>query len=119
MISFEIYKEVQEYIDSRISLHMLEERILPYMPDILSEPHSDNADLVSAIELIRVDYDNDLVDDAEARNYVDRVFRKYETSIVSATDQEFEIATGTSSKTSSRVEVNSSTAVIQLSAVPL
>lgn len=82
MISFEIYREIQEYLKLLITLHELEERILPYMPDILSNPHSDNADLVSAIVLARVDYDNELLDDEGARSYIERVIRKYKTSIV-------------------------------------
>lgn len=119
MISFEIYREVREYLESRITLHQLENRLLPFMPGILSKPHSDNANIVSAIELATVDFDNKILSELEAREYIDRIFRKYETSVVSLIDREVEISTGTSSVIGSRVGIDATTSVIRLESVLL
>lgn len=119
MITFEIYRSVQEYLESSITLHELEERLLPFMPAILREPYSDDADIVAAVELAKVDFDNGLLDKEEARELIANTFSKYATLVVTNLNADFEITSGTTSVTGSELELDATIRIIKMDPVQL
>ena len=79
MLSSELRNQVAEFVNSRISIYELEQWMAPHLPYFLSASDSENADVVSAIELVLAEIDSELMSIDEARSYLRDVLREYNT----------------------------------------
>jgi hypothetical protein len=97
MITSSIYGHIREYLELKITLHGLEKRLLPFAPAILREPYSDDADVIAAVELVKVDLDNGLIDESEARSHISKTLDRYRTRVITVDYEGIDIVTGTTS----------------------
>lgn len=67
MYSKELRDQVIRYIDNEISLHDLEEWLVPRMHRFIQNPDSDDADLIAEIELQLAEYSDGLRDEGQVR----------------------------------------------------
>ena len=51
MVSFDLVDKIIQYISSKITFTQLEEWFVPRLPVFIRDPESDDADIISAIEL--------------------------------------------------------------------
>ena len=67
MLTSDLREMAYQYVDNRISMQDLEEWLVPNLPMFLASPESDDADIVSAIELGLADVSNRTRTQAEFR----------------------------------------------------
>lgn len=77
MISLELNEKVRDYLDEEISIQELEEWLVPREPIFLSQPDSEDEDIISAIELGLAEIDTEIRTEEEFRNFLSDVLRKY------------------------------------------
>ena len=88
MISSDLYDIVRQYLESSISIHQLEEWIVPRLPDLLSKPDSDDSKLVATIELGFAEINNNNIDENEFRSWLNNELRDHNVVMVDFSDQQ-------------------------------
>ncbi len=104
MLSSELRDIVQEYIESKISLEQLEDRIVPHEPFFLKDPASPDADLIATIELFLAEISDNVATEEEFRNAL-RVALKKDSSVLTR----FTFPPGSATETITTVSPNLTT----------
>jgi hypothetical protein len=76
MLSFDLSNKVTEFVESVITMSDLEEWLVPRLPMFLTDPHSDNSDVVAAIELGLAEVSNGIKTVDEFRHELRQVLRE-------------------------------------------
>ena len=88
MISSDLYEIVRQYLESSISIQQLEDWIVPRLPDLLSDPDSEDSELVATIELGFAELNNDNIDEDEFKSWLDEELNNHNVAIFDTPEQQ-------------------------------
>lgn len=98
MLSLELRDRIALYISGDISLHELEDWLVPNLPALIQDPVSAEADLVAAIELCLAEYSAGFRDEDYVRNYLREALLKHNTISFTYPSNQVTIVTGASAR---------------------
>lgn len=101
MLSLELRNIIYQFVNSEITIEELENWYVPRLAFLLSDPNSDDADVVAAVELGLAELSNGLTDEDELRATLASVLKEQKTLFVQSNKSRSSIITGTSNQTSS------------------
>lgn len=68
MISVEVNDKIHQFLEGQITLHELDDWIVPYLPCLAVDPHSADMEIVSVIELGIAEIDDGISSEEILRN---------------------------------------------------
>lgn len=101
MLSYELREQIIGYVHDEISLAQLEEWYVPRLSYFLEFPHSDDAEMIAAVELALAEVADGLIDEAEARSSLKEILESFGNTVtapVSAAGYLSSTVTSTSSQ---------------------
>lgn len=105
MISFDLYEIVRQFLESSINVQQFEEWIVPRLPDLLSDPESEDSDFVSIIELGFAEMNNNNIDEDEFKSWLDEELNNHNVAVFDTPEQQNSFF-NTTSTSNEIIEVN-------------
>jgi hypothetical protein len=82
MISSDLQNKIRLYLETEISLSELEDWITPRLPRLARDLHSDDAEIVSSVELALAEWSDNIRTEPEVREFLSGELKKHTNVLV-------------------------------------